>query len=109
MNNTLCKTEQYFVQYRTILCAMKAAIILCKTLCNVVLYLNTKLRAILFDYIVVQKVVQYLVIKSGVLAMVAIDKVYCKVLHILLNFMTNIGMTWFADAGTGSRSLSQCQ
>ena len=40
MNNTLCKTEQYFVQQKTRFCAIKAAKILSKTLWNVEQYMN---------------------------------------------------------------------
>ena len=73
MSNTLCKTKQYFVQDKAILCALKAAIIMCKTLCNVVQYMEKTFVQYegslcdenLCDYIVVQKVVQYSAEKSA--------------------------------------------
>ena len=102
------------MQNRTILCAIQN-----NTLCNkssnntVQNFVQSftksvqKICAILFYY---QKVVQYFVKKSAILAMLAIQKNYCTVfelhynLHILLNFVnrhvelhSNIGTTWFAD------------
>ena len=31
--------------------------------------------------------------------MLATQKIYCTILYILLNFVYNIGTSWFADAG----------
>ena len=68
MNNTLCKTEQYFV-HNTVTLWYKSKNLKCKTLCNVVQYVNKNAVQSFYYYIDVQKVVQleYFVKKSAIL------------------------------------------
>ena len=93
MNNTLCKREQYYVQDKAILCALRT---LCKTLCNIVQYMNKSLVQFFFIYCCAKKCAIFCE-KSAILAMLATQFFYCTLLHILLIFVNNIGTSWFAD------------
>ena len=83
MNNTLYKTDQYFVLYRTILCAIKAAIILRKTLCNFVQYMNKTFVQPFLILLLCKTLCN--VWKKCNTCNVGNKKNYSTVLHILLN------------------------
>ena len=71
---------------------------MCKTLCNVVQYMYKTFVQSFSILFLCKKTVQYFVKISAILAMLATPKFYCTVLYILLNFVNNIGTSWFADA-----------
>ena len=51
---------------------------MCKILCNVVQYINKTFVQFLFKYIIEQKVVQYFVNKSAILAMLSYKNIIAK-------------------------------
>ena len=77
------------------LCAIKTSII--KTLCNVVQYMNKALVQSFSILLLCKKTVQYFVKICAILAILATPKFNCTILFILLNFVNNIGTSWFAD------------
>ena len=81
------KNEQYFVQNWSILYAIKTSIILCKTLCNVVQYMNKTFVQSFSILLLCKKTVQYFVKISAILAhkkFIAQFCIYCSILWTIL-------------------------
>ena len=79
------------MQYRTILCAIKAAIILCKTLCNIVKYVNKNFKSFLI-ILLCKNLCNILWKKSATLAVLAIQKIIA--LYLMMIFIVEVTPVW---------------